>query len=287
RARALADAAPPAQLDPNQPGAAELRRYRPGQHRARATAGRTRPEARGAGRKGWNPAAARPRPAGRERGARWAEDRWRASADRCTRASPDIQPASGLAKRRADVRVRHRQRRHSRLHSQRRKAARCVAGQHAGDEPGRRGRFAVRLRHAARGAERPQPRHGRCRHGAPCWTGTLEQPNRRRRAGHFYRRRLHEPWAEQHLHLPPAEVVAVGAMKWWGWGLEDDAFTHEDKPALAPYIANAIGLDVRPPRVPPPRFEDLRVPEPSLPAVMRDALCDAVGEANVSLDPRD
>jgi alkyldihydroxyacetonephosphate synthase len=76
-------------------------------------------------------------------------------------------------------------------------------------------------------------------------------------------------------------------MKWWGWGLEDDAFTHEDKPALAPYIANAIGLDVRTPRVPAPRFEDLRVPEPSLPAVMRDALCDAVGEANVSLDPRD
>ncbi len=79
----------------------------------------------------------------------------------------------------------------------------------------------------------------------------------------------------------------MGAMKWWGWGLEGDAFTHEDKPGLAPYIADAIGLDVRTPRVPPPRFENLRVPEPSLPAVMRDALCAAIGEANVSLDARD
>ena len=76
-------------------------------------------------------------------------------------------------------------------------------------------------------------------------------------------------------------------MKWWGWGLEGDAFTHADKPALAPYIANAIGLDVRTPRLPPPRFEDLRVPEPRLPAVLRDALADAVGDANLSLDPRD
>ena len=76
-------------------------------------------------------------------------------------------------------------------------------------------------------------------------------------------------------------------MKWWGWGLEGVGFTHEDKPALAPYIANAIGLDVRTPRLPRPRFEDLRVPAPSLPDGQGDALGDAVGEANVSVDPRD
>ena len=27
------------------------------------------------------------------------------------------------------------------------------------------------------------------------------------------------------------------AMKWWGWGHDGVEFTHQDKPALAPFIA--------------------------------------------------
>ena len=37
----------------------------------------------------------------------------------------------------------------------------------------------------------------------------------------------------------------MAAMKWWGWGHEGVEFTHEDKPALAPFILEAIGVDVR------------------------------------------
>ena len=33
-------------------------------------------------------------------------------------------------------------------------------------------------------------------------------------------------------------------MRWWGWGDEGVAFTHEDKPALAPFLKRHIGLDV-------------------------------------------
>ena len=29
----------------------------------------------------------------------------------------------------------------------------------------------------------------------------------------------------------------MAAMKWWGWGQEGVEFSHEDKPALAPFIA--------------------------------------------------
>lgn len=33
-------------------------------------------------------------------------------------------------------------------------------------------------------------------------------------------------------------------MKWWGWGREDVAFSHEDKPGLAPFIGEHLGVDV-------------------------------------------
>ena len=28
----------------------------------------------------------------------------------------------------------------------------------------------------------------------------------------------------------------MGRMKWWGWGDEEVAFTHEDKPELGPFL---------------------------------------------------
>jgi alkyldihydroxyacetonephosphate synthase len=72
------------------------------------------------------------------------------------------------------------------------------------------------------------------------------------------------------------------AMKWWGWGDEDVAFTHGDKPALAPFLKEKLDLDVVRETSRAVSFEALSVPEPALPAGLADALA---GE--VSTDPLD
>ncbi len=79
----------------------------------------------------------------------------------------------------------------------------------------------------------------------------------------------------------------MAAMKWWGWGLEDVEFTHEDKPDLAPFIKQVLGLEVGPATAAPARFEDLNIPEPKLPDGLRAALEQAVTPAFVSVDPLD
>ncbi|MDQ3587741.1 MAG: FAD-binding oxidoreductase [Actinomycetota bacterium] len=79
----------------------------------------------------------------------------------------------------------------------------------------------------------------------------------------------------------------MGAMKWWGWGEEGVAFTHEDKPELAPFIERVLGLDVRRPGTPAIAFEQLGVPEPNLPAQLRSALGRAVGADQLSTDAHD
>src|SRR5829696_9827050 len=68
---------------------------------------------------------------------------------------------------------------------------------------------------------------------------------------------------------------ANGAMKWWGWGEEDVAFTHDDKPGFGPFIHEALGIDVERTSARPPAFRDL------------DALEPAVGDAHVSDDAHD
>src|ERR671930_1944593 len=77
----------------------------------------------------------------------------------------------------------------------------------------------------------------------------------------------------------------MAAMKWWGWGDEGVSFTHEDKPALAPFLKRALDLAVTRVVSRPTAFESLRVPEPSLPPELSTALEEAVGE--VSTDPLD
>jgi alkyldihydroxyacetonephosphate synthase len=77
------------------------------------------------------------------------------------------------------------------------------------------------------------------------------------------------------------------AMKWWGWGHDGVEFTHQDKPALAPFIADKIGVDVRVKGAAPVRFEELRIEEPRLPAGLRADLERAVGERFVSTDRLD
>ncbi len=77
------------------------------------------------------------------------------------------------------------------------------------------------------------------------------------------------------------------AMKWWGWGDEGAQFSHEDKPALAPFIADKIGVDVRVKSAAPVRFEQLPIADPILPAELRADLERAAGAGFVSTDPLD
>jgi alkyldihydroxyacetonephosphate synthase len=82
----------------------------------------------------------------------------------------------------------------------------------------------------------------------------------------------------------------MAAMKWWGWGQEGIAFSHEDKPALRDFIraAVAVDVDVIPPTPRPPiGFDALEVPAANLPDGLRDALVEAVGAEHVSLDGLD
>jgi alkyldihydroxyacetonephosphate synthase len=76
-------------------------------------------------------------------------------------------------------------------------------------------------------------------------------------------------------------------MKWWGWGDEDVAFTHEGQPELGPFLRRHLEIDVD--RVSSPRvaFGDLQVPAAVVPPPLRAALEAAVGADHVSVDPRD
>jgi alkyldihydroxyacetonephosphate synthase len=76
-------------------------------------------------------------------------------------------------------------------------------------------------------------------------------------------------------------------MKWWGWGEEGVAFTHEDKPELGPFLERHLEIDVS--RVSSPRvaFEDLDIPEPRVDGELRAAFEAVVGTEHVSIDPLD
>jgi alkyldihydroxyacetonephosphate synthase len=77
------------------------------------------------------------------------------------------------------------------------------------------------------------------------------------------------------------------AMKWSGWGEEGVEFSHHDKPDLAPFIAQAIGVDVGLKVAAPRRFDQLQIPDPKLPNALREALEDALTPEFVSIDPLD
>jgi len=76
----------------------------------------------------------------------------------------------------------------------------------------------------------------------------------------------------------------VKHMKWSGWGEEDVYFDHTDKPALAPFIKKAIGLDVTAPPAPVASKDSLRLPASRMTPELRSALVGAVGEAFVTVD---
>ncbi|MEA9984715.1 MULTISPECIES: FAD-binding oxidoreductase [Subtercola] len=56
-------------------------------------------------------------------------------------------------------------------------------------------------------------------------------------------------------------MTDVKHMKWWGWGVEGVGFHHEDKPGFAPFVVNAVGIDVWKEPVPPIDFAEVNVPE--------------------------
>jgi alkyldihydroxyacetonephosphate synthase len=82
---------------------------------------------------------------------------------------------------------------------------------------------------------------------------------------------------------PEALEDPASAMKWWGWGREDVFFSDEDKPGLAPFLQQHLGLDVHRVTGRPLTFAELAVPEPSgVSETLRGALDRAVGAAHVS-----
>jgi alkyldihydroxyacetonephosphate synthase len=76
--------------------------------------------------------------------------------------------------------------------------------------------------------------------------------------------------------------MARRTMKWWGWGAEDVAFSHEGRPELGPFIERHLALDVRRPGARPLAFEELQVPEPVLPVRLAARLEEVVGAGHVS-----
>ncbi len=80
----------------------------------------------------------------------------------------------------------------------------------------------------------------------------------------------------------------VGHMKWWGWGVPGVAFHHEDKPAFAPFVRRAVGLDLATAQpLEQPDFGRLAVPASIAPAALREALAGAVGADRVQDDDLD
>jgi alkyldihydroxyacetonephosphate synthase len=79
----------------------------------------------------------------------------------------------------------------------------------------------------------------------------------------------------------------MAAMRWWGWGDESVAFTHEDKPALAPFLHRHLGLDVSRRTAGALDFAALDIPAPQIAPELRAALNAALGSNGVSTDPLD
>lgn len=78
---------------------------------------------------------------------------------------------------------------------------------------------------------------------------------------------------------------SVHHMKWWGWGNDGVGFHYEDKPAFAPFVLNAVGLDLlTAERAGEPSFADLKVPESNATAAFIKTLTAIVGEGNITTD---
>lgn len=82
-------------------------------------------------------------------------------------------------------------------------------------------------------------------------------------------------------------MTGVTHQKWWGWGEEGVAFNYRDKPRMAPFVMDKIGIDLSVPGTPPPSFEDITVPASELPEDLAQILRGAVGEQHVTTEDLD
>ena len=82
-------------------------------------------------------------------------------------------------------------------------------------------------------------------------------------------------------------MTGVKHMKWWGWGVDGIAFHHEDKPRLAPFVLDKVGLDITTPGRRSLQLEDLTIPPSRLSDQLRATLTKIVGQANVVDDDLD
>jgi len=79
----------------------------------------------------------------------------------------------------------------------------------------------------------------------------------------------------------------VKHMKWWGWGLDGVGFHFEDKPGFAPFVLNAVGLDLlTATKAEEPSFEELKVPKSNAKAALLKTLTGIVGADHVTTDDK-
>jgi alkyldihydroxyacetonephosphate synthase len=77
----------------------------------------------------------------------------------------------------------------------------------------------------------------------------------------------------------------VKHMKWWGWGVEGVGFHHEDKPGFAPFVLDAVGLDLwNAEQATKPDFAALGVPASTAPKALVTALRRIVGVEHATTD---
>lgn len=75
----------------------------------------------------------------------------------------------------------------------------------------------------------------------------------------------------------------VKHMKWWGWGVDGVGFHWEDKPAFAPFVLKAVGLDLHSAKpAEEPKFEDMAIAASKATAAFLATLTAAVGADNVT-----
>ena len=80
-------------------------------------------------------------------------------------------------------------------------------------------------------------------------------------------------------------MTDVKHMKWWGWGKDGVGFHHDDKPGFAPFVLQAVGLDLATAeQAQEPSFADLKVPKSNAKAAFQTTLAGIVGAEHVSTD---
>jgi hypothetical protein len=77
-------------------------------------------------------------------------------------------------------------------------------------------------------------------------------------------------------------MTQVKHMKWWGWGKDGVGFHYDDKPAFAPFVLQAVGLDLATAvQAQEPSFADLSVPASNAKAALLKTLTGIVGAEHV------